>query len=140
MVAVVHALAVVLLLTGALLALRWPFVLRVHLPVALAIAAVHVAGADCPLTDLELALRREAGAEPYTGGFLGHYVLTPLGVDPDSPSTSSAVRLVALLPNLLGYALLAAQWQRRRTAAAELVSPPRSPEPDWAAPRSPAGR
>jgi len=116
LVAVVHAAVVLLMLSGGLLALRWPRLLPVHLPVALAILAVHVAGAACPLTDLELALRREAGGEVYRGGFLAHHVLVPMGVDPGSQSTQTALRLVALLPNLVAYALLGARWHRRRTA------------------------
>ncbi|MGY2129237.1 DUF2784 domain-containing protein [Blastococcus sp. SYSU DS0617] len=52
------------MLTGALLAVRWPRLVLLHAPVALAILAVNLAGADCPLTDLELALRERAGRSP----------------------------------------------------------------------------
>ncbi len=45
LVAVVHGLAVVLMLTGALVALRRPGFLLVHAPVAAAILAVTLAGA-----------------------------------------------------------------------------------------------
>ncbi|HEX2075291.1 MAG TPA: hypothetical protein VHF92_16020 [Geodermatophilus sp.] len=41
----IHALAVVLMLTGALIALRRPAVLLVHAPVSAAILAVNVARA-----------------------------------------------------------------------------------------------
>src|SRR3712207_8823601 len=57
-----------LMVTGALVALRRPRFLLVHAPVAAAILAVHLAGAPCPLTELELALRERAGGEAYTGG------------------------------------------------------------------------
>ena len=70
-VAVLHGAAVVFMLTGALAALRWPRVLLLHVPVGLAILAVNLAGADCPLTELELWLRERAGAPSYDGGFLG---------------------------------------------------------------------
>ncbi|MDP9428032.1 MAG: DUF2784 domain-containing protein [Actinomycetota bacterium] len=106
LVAVVHALAVVLMVTGALVGLRAPRVLVLHAPVAAAILAVHLAGAPCPLTTLELALRERAGGEPYTGGFLGHYVLAPLGLDVGSPAVQAGIYTVALLPNVLGYGLL----------------------------------
>src|SRR4051794_10116106 len=73
-VAVLHAAVVLFMLTGALLALRWPRLVLVHVPVALAVLAVNLSGAPCPITTVELALRERAGAPPYAGGFLGHVV------------------------------------------------------------------
>lgn len=116
-VAVLHGVAVVLMLTGALLALRWPRLLVLHAPVSAAILAVNLAGAPCPLTDLELALRARAGAAPYPGGFLGHYVFTPVGLDVASPGVQAGVYVAALLPNLLGYGLLAGRAFHRRGVA-----------------------
>ena len=115
-IAGIHALAVVLMLTGALIALRRPAVLLVHAPVSAAILAVNVAGAPCPLTELELALRARAGAAPYSGGFLGHYVLYPLGLDVADPAAQAAIYVVALTPNVVGYGLLAARSLRVRRA------------------------
>jgi hypothetical protein len=106
-VAVAHGAAVVLMLCGALLALRWQRAVWVHVPVALGILAVNLAGAPCPLTELELALRADAGAPVYTGGFLGHYVFAPLGLDVRSAGVRAAMYTVALGLNLLGYGLLA---------------------------------
>ena len=113
LVAVVHGLAVVLILTGALVALRRTEFLLLHAPVAAAILAVNLAGAPCPLTDLELALRERAGGEPYTGGFLGHYALAPVGLDVASPAVQAGIYTVALVPNVLGYGLLAARGLSR---------------------------
>lgn len=119
LVAVVHALAVVLMVTGALVALRRPRVLLLHAPVAAAILAVNLAGAPCPLTTLELALRERAGGEPYGGGFLGHYVLAPLGLDVGSPAVQAGVYVVAVTPNVVGYGLLAARAARDGVRSAE---------------------
>ena len=117
-VAVLHLLAVLLLLTGALLALRWPRLLRVHLPVAAAILAVNLAGADCPLTDLELWLRAAAGEPAYSGGFLSHYLVEPLHPDGITPTVSAVVYAVAVTPNALAAALVGARRLRRRSAQA----------------------
>ena len=105
-VAVLHAAAVLFMLTGALAALRFPRLLLLHVPVALAILAVNLAGADCPLTTWELQLRAQAGVAPYDGGFLGHYVFAPLGVDVRAPATQTGIYATALGLNALGYALL----------------------------------
>jgi hypothetical protein len=74
-VALAHFAFVVFVLFGGLLALRWHWVPWVHLPAALWGAMVEVFGWYCPLTPLENALRRAAGAQDYAGGFLEHYLL-----------------------------------------------------------------
>jgi hypothetical protein len=113
MVAVVHGAAVVLMLTGAVIALWRPRVLWVHLPVSLAILAVNRAGAPCPLTELELWLRAEAGGAAYEGGYLGHYVFSPVGLDAASPSVQAGVYTAAIVPNAVALALLAVRARRR---------------------------
>ena len=118
-VAVVHLLAVALLLSGALLALRWPRLLPVHLVVAGSILAVNLAGADCPLTDLERALRDAAGEAPYSGGFISHYLIEPWHPAGITPGVSLGIYAAALAPNLLGAALLVA---RRRAARAQALA------------------
>ena len=105
-VALLHATAVLFMLTGALLAVRWPRLVLLHAPVALAVLAVNLAGADCPLTDLELALRERAGAADYEGGFLGHYLFAPLGLDVRAAGVQFGVYTVAAGLNALGYGLL----------------------------------
>ena len=117
-VAVVHLLAILAMLTGALLALRWPRLLRVHLPVAAAILAVNLAGADCPLTDLELWLRAAAGEPAYSGGYISHYLVEPLHAGGITPAVSIAIYAIAVTPNALAAALFAARSLRQRSAQA----------------------
>ena len=111
-VALLHATTVVLLVTGALLALRYRRVLLVHVPVAAAVAVVHVQGADCPLTTWERALRARSG-QGYDGGFLDHYVFGPLRLDTAEPAVSMGIYAVVVLPNLIGYVLLASRSRHR---------------------------
>src|SRR5690242_7444380 len=138
------------MLVGALLALRWPRLVWVHAPIALAILAVNLAGAPCPLTRWELRLRGESG---YTGGFLEHYVFAPLGLDVHDPAVQVGMYTVALGLNALGYGLLIARARARRpvraagpprSGAASPPSPPPPPAPPWSAtrrpPAAPAGR
>ena len=108
-VAVLHGSAVLFMLTGSLLALRWPRVLWLHVPVSLAILVVHVTGSDCPLTTWELALREGAGEPGYRDGFIGHYLTEPMGFPIEATSTQIGVYVVVLLPNLIGYGLLLAR-------------------------------
>ena len=111
-VALVHAAAVLFMLTGSLLALRWPWVLWLHVPVSLAILALYLTGSDCPLTTWELALRHEAGEPGYRGGFIGHYLTEPLGFPIEATSTQIGIYVIACLPNLIGYGLLARRYVR----------------------------
>ncbi len=115
-VSVLHALVVAFMLTGALLALRWPRLVRLHAPVAAAVLAVDLAGLPCPLTELELALREASGAAGLRGGWLGHYVFSPVGLDVHSPAVQVGMYSVALGANALGYGLLARRAARRRVA------------------------
>ena len=121
-VAVVHGAAVVLLLTGAVVALWRPRVLWVHLPVSLAILAVNRAGAPCPLTELELWLRSQAGGVAYDGGYLGHYVFSPIGLDAASPSVQAGVYTVVIVPNAFAFGLLAIRARRNRADRVPLAT------------------
>jgi hypothetical protein len=153
-VAVLHAAAVLFMLTGSLLALRRPWVLWLHVPLALTILALYATGSDCPLTTWELALRDGAGEQGYRGGFIGHYITEPLGFPIEATSTQVGILVVAFVPNVVGYGLLAARFTRRdageraRPAArpgppvpASRRSPPRPPSRSEPAPgRSPGAR
>ena len=114
LVATGHAAAVLFMLSGSLLALRWPRRLWLHVPISMAILALYLTGSDCPLTTWELALREAAGEPGYRGGFIGHYVTEPLGFPIEATSTQVGIYVVAFLPNVVGYALLL----RRRTRLA----------------------
>jgi len=139
-VAVLHLAAVVFMLTGGLLGWRWPRLLWAHVPLSVAILAVNLAGDDCPLTDLELRLRAAAGLPPYTDGFIGHYLVTPLHPQGITPGVQVAIYVVAVAPNVLAYSVLIA----RRTRSRPRPRPPRRARPDarssGATPRPASGR
>jgi hypothetical protein len=85
-VLVVHLAFIVFIAVGALLAWRWPGLVWVHLPAVAWGVGIVTIGWACPLTPLEKWLRRSAGEEAYSGGFVDRYVegvmypeeLTPL--------------------------------------------------------------
>ena len=122
-VAVLHGLVVVLVVTGALVALRRPCLLLLHAPVAVAVLGLHLADAACPLTTLELALRADAGGSGYRDGFIAHYVVGPLGLDLADTVVQVGIYAVVLVPNVLAYALLSHRLLRRRPAGERLAVP-----------------
>ncbi|MGD8416904.1 MAG: DUF2784 domain-containing protein [Pseudomonadales bacterium] len=75
LVVVAHLVFVLFVVLGALLALRWPLVAWLHLPAAVWGAFIEFSGRVCPLTPLEVWLRRRAGGEGYAGGFIEHHLI-----------------------------------------------------------------
>ena len=117
-VAVLHGAAVLFMLTGSLMAVRRSRVLLLHAPLSAAILGVNLAGADCPLTTVELWLRVRAGEPAYRGGFLGHYLFGPLGLDVAAVGTQLGIYAVAFGLNALGYGLVVTRVVRRRVRVA----------------------
>lgn len=114
LVAGAHLLLIAIMVFGGLAIWRWPRMVWVHVPCALAILVVNVLGTDCPLTTLELWLREAAGQQPYTDGFISHYLIEPwhpLGI---TPTVGTAIYAVALVPNVVAYSGVLARWLRRR--------------------------
>ena len=109
----VHALFVVFVVAGGLLALRWPQVAALHLPAAVWGALIEFQGWVCPLTPLEQSLRESAGQSGYEGGFIEHYLLPVLY----PPGLTREVQLVlgvfVIVVNLLVYASLVRRLRRR---------------------------
>ena len=75
---VLHLTFVAFVVVGGVLVLRRPRLAWIHIPVALWGALIEFAGWICPLTPLEVELRRLGGEAGYTGGFVEHYLLPVL--------------------------------------------------------------
>ena len=106
LVVVVHALFVVFVLVGAFLALRWRWIVWIHIPAAIWGVLIEYAGWICPLTPLENYLRRQAGEAEYTGDFIQHYLLGALYPQGLTRSTQLVLGSIALLVNVIAYTLL----------------------------------
>lgn len=74
-VLVLHGAFILFAVVGGLLALRWRWLVLLHVPCAVWAALVVTAGWICPLTPLEQWLRLRAGDEGYTGSFIEHYLI-----------------------------------------------------------------
>jgi hypothetical protein len=72
--AITHLAFVIFVAIGALLVLRWRWVMYLQLPAAIWGALIEICRWDCPLTRWEnLALQR-AGESGYSDGFIAHYI------------------------------------------------------------------
>lgn len=112
LVVLIHFTFVLFVVFGALVALRWPRVLWLHLPAATWGALIEFQGWICPLTPWENRLRTLGGQAGYAGGFIEHYILPllyPAGLTRTVQLTLGAVVVVV---NGLLYALVWLKWRR----------------------------
>lgn len=74
-VLVLHLLFIGFVIFGGLIALRSAWVALVHIPAACWGAFIELTGRVCPLTTLEIGLRRAAGDAGYSDSFIEYYLL-----------------------------------------------------------------
>ena len=101
-VVLIHLGFVAFVLLGALLALKWHKLAFLHLPALAWGIYIEWTRTLCPLTPLEIWLRRQAGADAYDGGFISHY-LVPILYPPGLTATHQQLIAAGLL---LGNALI----------------------------------
>lgn len=109
-VLVVHALFVAWAVLGALAVWRWRWLAVLHLPALAWAVWIETSGRVCPLTPLEVSLRRAAGEAGYSGGFLDHYLGAILY--PDGLTRQTQWVLAGLLAafNVVLYGLMVRRW------------------------------
>lgn len=74
-VLILHLLFICFVIFGGLLALRFPWIALVHIPAACWGVFIEFTAGLCPLTGIEVELRRMAGDTGYSGSFIEHYLL-----------------------------------------------------------------
>lgn len=109
-VVLLHLAFVAFVVLGGLLALRRPRAAFLHLPAAAYGFLVEALGWVCPLTPLEVALRRRGGEAGYAGGFVERYLLPVLYPEPFPRSLAWKLAAAVLAANAVIYGLVA--WRR----------------------------
>ena len=113
-VLVVHGLFVVWAVFGVVAVWRWPRLAVLHLPALAWAVWIEATGGVCPLTPLEVSLRRAAGQEGYTGGFIEHYLGGAIYPDGLTRSVQWLAAGALALVNGVVYALLITRVARSR--------------------------
>ena len=114
-VVLIHLAFVLFVVFGALMALRWPRVILLHLPAAIWGALIEFQGLICPLTPLENRLRILGGQAGYTGGFVEHYLMPLLYPSGLTRTVQLTLGAVVVTVNGLLYALVWFKWRRARS-------------------------
>ncbi|MGE0352482.1 MAG: DUF2784 domain-containing protein [Gemmatimonadales bacterium] len=110
LVVLIHLGFVVFVVIGGVLVLRWRRLMWLHLPAAAWGALIEFAGWICPLTPLEIHLRRLAGEAGYHGGFIEHYLLPILYPPGLTRGVQIVLGTVVLVVNALAYWRV---WKKR---------------------------
>jgi hypothetical protein len=111
LVVLVHAVFVLFVVLGGLLALRWRRVALLHIPAAIWGGWIEISGGVCPLTPLENWLRELSGSRGYSGGFIEHYLLPVLYPAGLTRTVQYVLAAVVVVVNLSVYARV---WRKRR--------------------------
>lgn len=113
-VMLIHFAFVCFVVAGALLILKWPRLIYIHLPAMVWAVLLEFRSWICPLTPLEQVLRKAAGEQGYSTGFLEHYLLPILY--PEGLTWDIQILLGSLLlaVNLIIYFFLGLRHLRKR--------------------------
>lgn len=120
-VLITHFAFVLFVVLGGFLALRWPRLAWVHLPVALYGAIIEFLGFICPLTPLENSLRQRGGEAGYSGGFIDHYITATIYPSGLTRGIQLVLGVGVLVLNAVVYAIVVRRAHRPATG-----EPPRS--------------
>lgn len=93
-------------LVGSLLALRYRWIVAVHVPAAVWGFAVELTGRSCPLTAAENFLLTRAGRAGYTESFVEHYLLPIIYPTGMTRNVQIALAASVVVINLLLYGWL----------------------------------
>ena len=114
-VVVLHFAFVLFVVLGGLFALRWPRAAWYHLPAAVWGAGIEFLGGICPLTPLEIRLRRLGGEAGYSGGFVEHYILPVLYPQALTRDVQYILGGIVIALNLFIYGIVWRRLRRRRS-------------------------
>ncbi len=106
LVVIVHLLFVLFALLGGILVYlkkQWAWL---HVPAFIWAAAIEFFGWICPLTPLEIKLRRLGGATAYESGFVEHYILPVLYPEALTRDMQIWLGVIVLVINITAYTLV----------------------------------
>lgn len=108
-----HFLFVVFVAIGALLLLRWPKLIWLHLPALFWGIYIQFSGGYCPLTPLEKTFRQLAGMQGYEGGFVNHYLIPIIYPPGLTHEMQIMIGIGLIVLNVLIYAVLIYRHRQR---------------------------
>lgn len=108
-----HLVFILFVLTGGFLALRWRWLVLLHVPAVAWGTAVEFLHLYCPLTVWENLLRERAGGSGYGEDFIEHYLIRLIYPSGLTPQLQLWLGAVVVILNVLAYS-----WLLRRALRA----------------------
>lgn len=102
---------------GALLALKWRWIVLLQLPAAAWGFFVEYSGRICPLTQLENYFRHRAGQAGYGDGFIEHYLVATIYPNGLTREVQFILAAAVVITNLSIYAWLALRLRSQHAAS-----------------------
>jgi len=106
LVLIIHLGFILFVLLGGFLALRWRWLMWLHIPSVMWAVWVEVMAWICPLTHLENALRQRAQQPSYDTSFVEQYLLPIIYPAQLTPQIQFILALVVIVINLIAYGLM----------------------------------
>lgn len=119
--AIIHLAFIAFVAIGALLVLRWRWLMYVQLPAAIWGALIEIGQWDCPLTRWENMAMQRAGQSGYSEGFIAHHlfaVIYPNGMT-RGVEISLAVLVTVINSAVYHHVFRGRSARRRGTTAAD---------------------
>ena len=111
---VFHFVFICFVIAGGLLVLRWRWVAWIHLPVVIWGALVELMSWVCPLTPLENWLRRAAGGQGYSGGYIEYYLIPIIYPDGLTHEIQMILGGFVIVINLMIYSIVLWRYVRNQ--------------------------
>ena len=102
----IHLAFVGFVVLGGFAVWKFPRLAWLHLPAVAWGAAIEFMGWICPLTPWEQSLRRLAGENGYSGGFVEHYLVPLLYPEQLTRADQVLLGVLVLALNVTAYALI----------------------------------
>jgi hypothetical protein len=118
-----HACFVVFVVAGGFIALRWRWLMVLHVPAVVWAVLLEYNGWVCPLTPLENVLRERAGLAGYAGGFIQHYLLRELYPDQYTTAIRWTLGTFALAVNVVAYCIIIRRFTKTRPSGTGRSNP-----------------
>jgi hypothetical protein len=98
-----HLTFILFVVFGALLALKWRWIIFLQLPAAAWGIYVETSGRICPLTEVENYFRSRAGLVGYQGDFIQHYLLATIYPEGLTRNIQFSLASIVIIVNLSVY-------------------------------------